>query len=189
MIMLYIKTINGQQKISRCTTLHLEDGTWVANPTEEQIIADGWEPYTPPEIVPEPQNEPDMMQTLQAIKTMFSSETEALSDVDALAVAALYPTWSGKIGETVEIGERYWYNGKLYKVVQQHTVQSDWTPDVAMSLFSEVTVEEYPEWKQSLGSTDAYMNGDKVSYNGKHYECISDYNVYAPDVYGWRELS
>ena len=28
--------------------------------------------------------------------------------------------------------------------------------------------------------------GDKVTYNGQHYVCTSDANVYAPDVYGWQ---
>ena len=33
----------------------------------------------------------------------------------------------------------------------------------------------------------AYNLGDKASYNGKHYICTADANVYAPDVYGWEE--
>ena len=49
------------------------------------------------------------------------------------------------------------------------------------------TVDEWPEWVQPTGAQDAYMAGDKVSYNGKHYICIIDYNIYAPDVYGWEE--
>ena len=39
------------------------------------------------------------------------------------------------------------------------------------------------------GAHDAYHLGDKVSYNGKHYICTADANVYAPGVYGWEEES
>ena len=38
---------------------------------------------------------------------------------------------------------------------------------------------------QPTGAHDAYNKGDKVSYNGKHYVCTADANIYAPDVYGW----
>jgi len=32
--------------------------------------------------------------------------------------------------------------------------------------------EEWPEYKQPTGAHDAYYNGDKITYNGKHYVCI-----------------
>ena len=58
-----------------------------------------------------------------------------------------------------------------------------------MSLFVEVSIEEYPEWHQPTGSHDAYNVGDKVSYEGKHYECTVDGNVWPPDGgFGWKEV-
>lgn len=53
-------------------------------------------------------------------------------------------------------------------------------------LLAETIDDSIPEWQQPTGSTDAYMIGDKVTYNGQIYECTSDYNVYAPDVSGWK---
>lgn len=47
--------------------------------------------------------------------------------------------------------------------------------------------EEWPTWAQPIGATDAYMNGDKVSYNDKHYISTVDNNVWEPGVYGWEE--
>jgi len=41
-----------------------------------------------------------------------------------------------------------------------------------------------PEWEQP-NSTNPYMKGDKVSYNGIIYESTVDNNVWAPNVYGW----
>lgn len=53
---------------------------------------------------------------------------------------------------------------------------------------SEEPTEEYPEFVQSSGSHDAYKVGDKITYNGKKYECIYDGCVWTPDAYpaGWR---
>ena len=48
--------------------------------------------------------------------------------------------------------------------------------------------EEYPEYKQPTGAHDAYKVGDKITYNGKHYECIYNGCVWTPDTYpaGWK---
>lgn len=48
--------------------------------------------------------------------------------------------------------------------------------------------EEWPAWVQPTGAHDAYQAGDKVTYNGKHYTCLSDGNVWSPDAYpaGWQ---
>ena len=50
--------------------------------------------------------------------------------------------------------------------------------------------EEYPEYKQPTGAHDAYKIGDKISYDGKHYECIFNGCVWNPDEYpsGWKEV-
>lgn len=183
--MLYYKIINGQEKISDCRTIQTNEGLWISNPTQEQIADAGWLPYTPPTPEPTPMTEPDTYEVMEAVKKMLASSVENLTDEEALQVAALYPTWASKIGEAVNVGERYWYDEKLYKVIQAHTVQDDWTPDTAVSLFTEVTIEEWPEWVQPTGAQDAYMTGDKVTFEGQHYICTVDYNVYAPNVYGW----
>lgn len=184
--MIYTKTINGQQKFSDCRTIEL-NGVWISNPSAEQIAEAGWVEYIPHEVIPTPQTEPDYEQVMQAVKNMLSTSVENLSDEEALQVAALYPTWISKIGEAVNVGERYWYDGKLYKVVQQHTVQDDWTPDVSASLFTEVSIEEWPDWIQPTGAQDAYMAGDKVTHNDKHWVSDVDDNVWEPSIYGWTE--
>ena len=49
-------------------------------------------------------------------------------------------------------------------------------------------IDEYPEYVQPTGAHDAYHIGDKITYNGKHYECIFDNCVWTPDAYpqGWK---
>ena len=54
----------------------------------------------------------------------------------------------------------------------------------------EPSEDEYPEYVQPTGAHDAYHIGDKITYNGKHYECIFDGCVWTPDAYpaGWKEI-
>ena len=57
----------------------------------------------------------------------------------------------------------------------------------------DVPAEDYPEYVQPTGAHDAYYNGDKVTYNGKHYECIAPEGVavvWSPDTYPayWQEV-
>ena len=88
-------------------------------------------------------------------------------------------------------GDRIQYNGKLYKCLQAHTAQADWNPIDAPSLWAEVLAGQdgtaIGEWVQP-DSTNPYMRGDRVSYNGKIYESEVDNNVWAPGVYGWVEI-
>ena len=96
----------------------------------------------------------------------------------------LFPVWV--VGKAYAVNDRTQYNGTLYKCIQAHTSQSDWMPSATPALWKTVSVDEYPEWVQPTGAHDAYNIGDKVSYNGQHYVCTSNANVYAPDVYGWQ---
>ena len=178
--MMYYKMIGDRQVFSDCRTIQTNEGVWISNPTEEQIAAAGWLPYEPPVIPPQPATDPDMGEVMEAVKRMLANSTESLSDEDALNVAALFPTWASKMGQAVNVGERYWYDGRLWKVIQQHTVQDDWTPDTAVSLFVEVSIEEWPEWVQPQGAQDAYMIGDKVTFEGVHYVSLIDNNVWSP---------
>ena len=188
MAQLYYKVIDEQIVISSCKTIYV-DGAYIANPTEEMILADGWLPYTPPPVVPEPQQEPDYYAVVDAIKKMFSADTEELSDEDALKVAALYPTWHSKLesGEDCVVNERLWYDGDLWRVIQTHTPQESWNPRDAVSLFVRVTIEEWPAWVQPTGATDAYRLGAQVTHNDLHWISEIDYNTYEPGVYGWRQ--
>lgn len=46
------------------------------------------------------------------------------------------PPWEP--GIAVNVGQEYAYNGKVYRVVQAHTTQADWTPDVTPALWTAV---------------------------------------------------
>ena len=113
---------------------------------------------------------------------------ELATDEMSLQVPNLYPTW--KVETECSKGQRVLYKGTLYKVLQDHTSQKTWTPDVSPSLFAKVLIPDenvIPEWVQP-DSTNAYMKDDKVTYKGKTYVSIIDNNVWAPDIFGWEEV-
>lgn len=109
-----------------------------------------------------------------------------VDDETALTGKELYPVWAENI--SVSVNDRYQYNDKLYKCVQAHITQADWTPDKTPALWVEVSLDEFPEWKQPAGAHDAYAKGDKVKHNGKKWESTADANVWEPGVYGWSEI-
>lgn len=126
-----------------------------------------------------------MTWTEKALKMRPYMEKAAtsLADTDALQVPTMFPKWET---ETVyAVDERIEYNGALYRVVQAHTSQADWTPNVTPSLWVAVSLDEYPQWVQPTGSHDAYNVGDKVIYNEKKWISIVNANVWQPGVYGW----
>lgn len=110
------------------------------------------------------------------------------SDEKALDNIYLYPKWVDQMGKTVNTGERYVDNDKLWKVLQNHTAMENWRPEDSPSLYVEVTIEEWPEWVQPVGSTDAYPLGAKVTHNGHRWESTVDNNTWEPGIYGWLDL-
>ena len=106
----------------------------------------------------------------------------------ALDAPSVYPAW--KEGVQYTKADRVLYNGVLYEVLMEHTSQTDWTPEVAHSLFAKVLIPDpdvIPEWEQP-DSTNPYKKGDKVTYNGKTWVSLVDNNVWEPGVYGWEEI-
>ena len=126
-------------------------------------------------------------QVVNSICFVTMAESEELDDVTITEHADLFSLWSA--GMDYVIGDIRRHKGTLFRCVQAHTSQSDWSPELAVSLWSKIgdPAEEFPEWSQPIGAHDAYMIGDKVSYYGKHYISIVDNNIWSPTVYGWNE--
>lgn len=131
-------------------------------------------------------------QDIAGIKPNYESQLAMVDDDAALLITEYYPVWSG---DSVEYKKDYrlTYNGDLYKVLQDHTSQASWTPDAAPSLFAKVLVtgdeDTPPEWQQP-DSTNAYMTGDRVTFEGHIYESLIDNNVWKPTDYpqGWKQI-
>ena len=131
------------------------------------------------------------LQLAEQFRRALRMFAQSLGNEDAMEVATVFPAWTVgkeyKINEYLTYGENSVGDPQLYQVLMGHTSQADWTPDITPSLYKAVGIAPsgYPEWVQPVGAADAYRIGDIVSYNGALYICVSDYNVYPPDVYGW----
>lgn len=120
------------------------------------------------------------------LRTKIEQLADTLTDEDALNYIPLFKDW--KTNTSYAVGDRVKYVDFLYKCVQAHTSQDDWTPDITKALWTMVSLDEFPEWIQPTGAQDAYMTGDKVSHNDLHWISTADNNVWEPGVYGWDQL-
>ena len=117
----------------------------------------------------------------RAIDTFAENQT----DETLINNKAAFMPW--RAGLQVTTGQIFRYGENIYKCIQPHTTQEDWTPDKVPALFVKISLEEYPEWVQPTGAQDAYMKGAKVSRNSKHWISDVDNNIWEPGVYGWSE--
>lgn len=124
-----------------------------------------------------------------ALRNMIEKAAVSLDDSDALEAVELFPNWTEE--GVYEVNDRVRYENVLYKCLQNHMSQSSWTPQYSPSLWVRVDnpVEEWPEWIQPLGSTDAYLAGAKVTHNEKHWISEYDANIWEPGVFGWSEVN
>ena len=118
------------------------------------------------------------------LRNLIEQMVITLNDETALTGVELFPMWGIR---EFAVGERVQYNGILYKCIQAHTAQADWTPDATPAMWVVVSIEEWPEWVQPAGAHDAYVTGTKVTHNGKKWVSSYDANVWEPGVYGWEE--
>lgn len=123
------------------------------------------------------------------LRELMHKAAVSLGDEDALEAVELFPAWA--VGKAYAADERIRYGEKLYRCVQAHTSQADWTPDVTPALWTEVAKPgEIPVWKQPTGAQDAYNKGDRVWYPDRDTDVwvsTADNNVWQPGVYGWEK--
>lgn len=122
------------------------------------------------------------------LRELIEKSSASLTDEDALDGIELFPHWSSSIDYVA--GDRVYYDGTLYKCVQNHTSRSDWIPETAVSLWAVVLIPDpdvIPDWVQP-DSTNPYMIGDKVRHNSKVWISDIDYNVFEPGIAGWSEV-
>lgn len=128
-----------------------------------------------------------VMNAVSSIAFVTLAESGTIDDVTASEHANVFSSWEPDVDYVV--GNLRQYNDALYKCVQSHRSQSAWAPDKAVSLWAKAgdPREEWPAWSQPIGAHDAYMKGDKVTYEGEHWISTADNNVWKPGVYGWEK--
>jgi hypothetical protein len=132
-----------------------------------------------------------LVELAQKLRPYIEKAALSLSDEDALEATNLFPTWDSEAQYTKD--ERVRYEGTLYKCLQSHTAQAAWTPTAAPSLWAKVLIPDpnvIPEWEQP-DSTNPYMIGDKVMFEGNVYESTINNNIWSPSAYpgGWRQVN
>ena len=133
------------------------------------------------------------LQALEQMRKALQMFAATLNEEQAMEIAYVYDSWtidkSYAVGDYLIYGENNVGDPQLYKVVQAHTSQANWTPDIALSLYDAIGLDDfgYPIWSQPTGAHDAYNKGDVVNYNGILYKSLIDNNTYSPDTYpaGW----
>lgn len=114
----------------------------------------------------------------------MKASTLTATDQTAAKAVELYHAWAE--GLTVAIGDRLQYGGKLYKVIQAHTTQADWTPDITPALYTlidvehEGTVDDPIPWAVNMQC----YNGKYYTFDNVLYLCIRDSGIalaYTPD--------
>ena len=86
-------------------------------------------------------------------------------DQKALTVKSLYKQWEKQIGNILNVGEYIQYEDKLYRVLQQHTVQEVWKPGVGTeSLY--VAIDKEHEGTQN---DPIPWQTNMECFNGKYY--------------------
>lgn len=131
--------------------------------------------------------EEEKSKVVNSIVFVNLAESGAIDDVTATEHTELFSPWASGIQYIV--GDLRQYKEELYRCIQAHTSQDDWTPDVSASLWSKVgdPKEEYPQWVLPIGAHDAYSLGDKVTFKDIKYVSVVENNIWQPDVYGWEE--
>ena len=98
-------------------------------------------------------------------------------DQEALAVKSLYKQWDKQIGNKLEVGEYVQYDGKLYRVLQAHTVQLNWVPGESTESMYVVIDKEHAGTKEDpipyAGNMELF-NGKYYEQNGILYLCVRD---------------
>ena len=123
---------------------------------------------------------------IKSIKTatQITVRDDELTPEELNEVIDIYPAY--EVGTAYKADDVIKHNGKLYKVVQAHTSQTDWAPQDTPALYNDIMPDNViGEWKQPAGAHDSYAKGAQVIYDGKVYASEIDGNVWKPGEYGW----
>ncbi len=111
----------------------------------------------------------------RALRALIEKAAVSLDDDDALEAVELFPAWA--IGKAYATDERIRYGEKLYRCVQAHTSQADWTPDAAPALWTEVAKPgqgDTPGNPIPYSGNMALISGKYYAQDGVTYRCTRD---------------
>lgn len=113
--------------------------------------------------------------TMEEVSRMLITQqinSLAVDDNTALRMAEFYPEWEA--GQDYPEGYKVQRGGALYKALQAHTGQADWTPETAPALWAQIdeshagTLSDPIPYNRNM----ALEAGKYYSQNGLIYLCI-----------------
>ena len=169
---LYIKdgTIRDRSRI-----IIIKDNFQIINPTEELVIADGWQPYTPPEPG-EPQ--PTITDQLRdMVLEQYNGRTD-ITDEEALKRPLLVYSWDTYMGKSLAAGQVVSHDGKLWRVRQDVAAVLDNQPPslATAALYEVIEVEPAGTQDDPIQYTPPMeiFNGKYYTQGGVLYKCTRD---------------
>lgn len=123
----------------------------------------------------------DVIERARALRPIIVKAMEGVDDNTAANAGELFDRW--KVGEAVSVGDRRYYppTNRLYKAIQAHTTQADWTPDAAPSLWAVIDVSHAGTLNDPIPAARnmEYKNGlyYSDSEDGKIYLCNRDTGI------------
>lgn len=165
---------------------YVAKGVWVETDTQLMLVYD---------VVPEEGTAQEAALALSRLQ-FRSLPDEAAYQLRALADPYVPgETYYGPDDPSGMPQSRVLWEGQLYRCLQTHVAQSDWTPANAPSLWAKIlpgqegSGEDVGEWQQP-GSTNGYSTGDRVTHDGHLWESTADNNVWEPGAVGapWTDL-
>lgn len=162
----YTKTINGRVEIKPASRIVVKrNGMQIINPSEELILADGWEVYEPPTIEPVPYQptERDLLEEL--MKEDFNARTTT-SNEDALHYMLIVYPFEHYIGKSLKAGQLVTYFERIYRVRQDILVVLEGQfPSVDTAALYEVIEKEHAG---TMDDPIPYMPPMEI-FAGKYY--------------------
>lgn len=133
-------------------------------------------------------SDPRLTDALPVLATRAVTRDAVMSEITEDTPINAFLAWSP--GMVVAVDDVLAHGDVLYRVVQAHTTQADWTPDATPALFARYfdSADGPQPWVQPQGAHDAYNTGDRVVFEGSVYESLIDANVWSPAAHpaGWQ---
>ena len=127
-------------------------------------------------------------------RKLLEKAVQSLDDSTALRMAEFYPKWES--GQDYPEGYKVRRGGALYRALQAHTAQLDWTPENVPSLWTEICESHAGTLTDPIpySGNMALESGKYYSQNGEVYLCTRDtvnpvYNALADLVGLYVEIS
>lgn len=173
----YIKTIDGETVIkTRRQIVITSEGLNTYYPTEEMILADGWEEYIPPVVEVKPQKSASQVMQ-EIVLEQYNARTD-IEDAEALERAIVIRSWDSYVGKPLKAGQCVVYGDDVFRVRQDIAeVLEIYPPDIdTASLYEVIVLTASGEIDDPIAYTPPMeiFEGKYYTQNGVTYRCTRD---------------